>query len=183
MSERDPLKVELAPGPCLITLSDRGLASLRFPLGGAGEVLDRPARLSPPAEQAELWQEVVGQLRAYFAGQLQQFDLPVDLTGRTEFQERVLRACCDIPYGATVSYGELVGRSGHPRAARAVGQVMATNRIALVVPCHRVIGSSGGLTGYGYGLAFKERLLALEQWGGGWEEIVAAQGPGGHNGP
>jgi methylated-DNA-[protein]-cysteine S-methyltransferase len=103
----------------------------------------------------------VEQLNAYFAGQLREFDLPLDLQG-TPFQLGVWRALRDIPYGETISYGELARRIGTPKGSRAVGLANGANPIAIVVPCHRVIGSNGKLTGYGGGLGNKETLLALE---------------------
>jgi methylated-DNA-[protein]-cysteine S-methyltransferase len=100
-------------------------------------------------------------LNAYFAGELRDFDLPLDLQG-TPFQLGVWRALRDIPYGVTISYGELARRIGTPKGSRAVGLANGANPIAIVVPCHRVIGSNGKLTGYGGGLGNKETLLALE---------------------
>lgn len=104
------------------------------------------------------------QLQAYFAGELRDFELPLAAAG-TPFQQRVWRALCDIPYGETISYGELARRIGQPKAARAVGLANGQNPIAIVVPCHRVIGADGSLTGYGGGLARKRWLLAHESKG------------------
>ena len=101
------------------------------------------------------------QLEEYFAGSRKNFDLPVKLNG-TEFQVSVLKALQDIPYGETVSYGEIAKRIGRPKAVRAVGAANGRNPIPIVVPCHRVIGSSGDLTGFGGGLDTKEALLRLE---------------------
>lgn len=101
------------------------------------------------------------QLEEYFAGTRTDFDLPLNLDG-TEFQVDVLRALQKIPYGETVSYGEIAKRIGRPRAMRAVGAANGRNPIPIVVPCHRVIGSSGDLTGFGGGLDTKEALLRLE---------------------
>ncbi len=101
------------------------------------------------------------QLQEYFAGKRREFDLPLRLTG-TEFQVSVLRALQEIPYGETVSYGEIARRIGRPRAVRAVGAANGRNPIPIVVPCHRVIGSTGDLTGFGGGLDTKEALLRLE---------------------
>lgn len=101
------------------------------------------------------------QLEEYFAGSRKDFDLPVILNG-TEFQVAVLKALQEIPYGETVSYGEIARRIGRPRAVRAVGAANGRNPIPIVVPCHRVIGSSGDLTGFGGGLDTKEALLRLE---------------------
>ena len=105
--------------------------------------------------------EAARQLQAYFAGQLQRFDLPLDLRG-TDFQLRVWRELERIPYGETRSYLQIAEAIGAPRAVRAVGAANGANPIPIVVPCHRVIGASGKLVGYGGGLPLKKRLLQLE---------------------
>jgi methylated-DNA-[protein]-cysteine S-methyltransferase len=105
--------------------------------------------------------EAVRQLRAYFAGELRQFDLPLDMRG-TDFQLRVWRALEGIPYGETRSYSQVASAIGAPQAVRAVGAANGANPIPIVVPCHRVIGAGGKLVGYGGGLPLKKRLLALE---------------------
>ena len=107
-------------------------------------------------------QNAVNQLKAYFAGDLREFKLPLKLAG-TPFQLAVWKALQDIPYGQTMSYGELARRVGTPNGSRAVGLANGSNPIAIVVPCHRVIGSNGKLTGYGGGLDNKQTLLALER--------------------
>lgn len=104
----------------------------------------------------------VEQLNAYFAGELSDFDIEFDLRG-TEFQQRVWKALLTIPYGETRSYGEIAEQIGAPGSARAVGWANGHNPIAIVVPCHRVIGANGTLTGYGGGLARKRTLLELEK--------------------
>ncbi len=112
-------------------------------------------------EDPSALQGVVDQLREYFDGQRIEFDLELDMRG-SDFQRRVWQALCDIPYGETESYGELARRIGEPSAARAVGLANANNPIAVIVPCHRVIGADGSLTGYGGGLERKRLLLELE---------------------
>jgi methylated-DNA-[protein]-cysteine S-methyltransferase len=102
------------------------------------------------------------QLAEYFAGQRTEFDLPLEMAG-TDFQRRVWAALREIPYGETVSYGELARGIGKASASRAVGLANGKNPFAVVVPCHRVVGSDGSLTGYGGGLDRKRFLLALEQ--------------------
>ncbi len=102
------------------------------------------------------------QLAAYFAGELTGFDLPLAGEG-TAFQKQVWKALCDIPYGETISYGEVARRIGDPKAVRAVGLANGANPISIIIPCHRVIGANGSLTGYGGGLPVKRALLALEQ--------------------
>jgi methylated-DNA-[protein]-cysteine S-methyltransferase len=104
----------------------------------------------------------VEQIDAYFGGTLTEFSLPLDPAG-TEFQRRVWFALADIGYGRTESYGELAARVGNPKASRAVGMANGRNPIPLVLPCHRVIGADGSLTGYGGGLELKQRLLDHER--------------------
>jgi methylated-DNA-[protein]-cysteine S-methyltransferase len=126
-------------------------------------------RLDPEPDWVESvrpFKEAVRQLDAYFAGRLRQFDLPLAPDGTT-FQRRVWRALCDIPYGETVSYGELARRIERPTAVRAVGAANGQNPISIVIPCHRVIGSDGRLVGYGGGLPAKSMLLDLERRGAG----------------
>ena len=101
------------------------------------------------------------QLSEYFSDQRKEFDLPLALTG-TEFQVSVLQALLQIPYGETTSYGAIARQIGRPKAMRAVGAANGRNPIPIIVPCHRVIGSSGDLTGFGGGLDTKEALLRLE---------------------
>ncbi|MCP2163681.1 methylated-DNA--[protein]-cysteine S-methyltransferase [Goodfellowiella coeruleoviolacea] len=105
---------------------------------------------------------VVEQLTAYFAGELTQFELPLTLAG-TPFQQRVWALLREIPYGTTVSYGELAEQLGQPTAARAVGLANGRNPVGIIVPCHRVVGANGDLTGYGGGLDRKRQLLDFER--------------------
>ncbi|MEU7178060.1 MULTISPECIES: methylated-DNA--[protein]-cysteine S-methyltransferase [Streptomyces] len=117
----------------------------------------------PPADPAEPpFAATIAQLRAYFRGELTTFELPLALRG-TPFQRRVWAALCTIPYGETVSYGHLAARLGVPSAARAVGLANGRNPVGIVVPCHRVVGADGSLTGYGGGLDRKRQLLAFER--------------------
>ena len=111
--------------------------------------------------------EAARQLDEYFSGQRRQFDLPLDLQG-TEFQQRVWRAVSGIPYGQTRTYAQIAAGVGSPRAVRAVGAANGANPVAILVPCHRVVGSGGGLGGYGGGLELKRRLLDLEAGPGFW---------------
>jgi methylated-DNA-[protein]-cysteine S-methyltransferase len=128
------------------------------------------ARHLPPAAQFgvpdtganPILREAARQLDEYFDGERTEFDLPLAAEG-TPFQRRVWAALCEIPYGETVSYGELARRIGQPTASRAVGLANGKNPISIVVPCHRVIGSSGKLIGYGGGLDRKQMLLELER--------------------
>lgn len=138
---------------------EQGLRAIRF--------LEGPGRLAPdPAwrrdDRARPLRSAVRELRAYFGGELRQFSLALAPAG-TPFQLDVWRALAAIPYGETTSYGELARRIGRARAVRAVGAANGSNPLPIVVPCHRVIGSNGSLTGYGGGLPIKRALLALER--------------------
>lgn len=106
--------------------------------------------------------EAERQLDAYFKGELERFDLPLDPQG-TPFQKRVWKKLVSIPYGETLSYSELARRVGRPEAFRAVGAANGQNPISVIIPCHRVLGKNGDLTGYGGGLDMKRRLLELER--------------------
>jgi methylated-DNA-[protein]-cysteine S-methyltransferase len=112
----------------------------------------------------EVFAETGRQLNEYFAGKRRDFDLPLAFHG-TPFQQRVWTALREIPYGETVSYGKLADELGQPSAARAVGLANGKNPISVIVPCHRVVGSTGGLTGYGGGLERKRYLLDFERGG------------------
>ena len=114
------------------------------------------------AEQVDPFGQVQVQLQEYFAHQRQQFDVPIQLQG-TDFQRQVWHLLCQIPYGETISYGELAQAIQQPTAARAVGAANGRNPIAVIVPCHRVIASSGKLTGYAGGLNRKQWLLGHER--------------------
>jgi methylated-DNA-[protein]-cysteine S-methyltransferase len=139
-------------------------------LAGSGSVLRNlrmvdqtyePSRAGWSADPTA-FKDAVDQLDAYFAGELADFDIELDLRG-TEFQQRVWKALLTIPYGETRAYGEIAEQIGAPGSARAVGLANGHNPIAIVVPCHRVIGANGSLTGYGGGLDRKRTLLELEK--------------------
>jgi methylated-DNA-[protein]-cysteine S-methyltransferase len=158
----------MSPTTCYIrTPSPFGLLLL-VETGGALTAIGLPSERDGPVpraswiETAEPFAEAVRQLDAYFAGTLRRFELPLAPTG-TPFQLRVWRALREIPYGETVSYAELARRIGRPAAVRAVGAANGRNPLAIVIPCHRVIGSDGRLVGYGGGLPAKAALLALER--------------------
>lgn len=143
-------------GPLTLVSTDRVLAGLYM----TGQ------RHRPPEEtfgepDAGPFDEAVEQLDAYFAGELREFTLPLDLAG-TPFQRCVWAELQRIPYGETRTYGELAENLGKPGASRAVGLANGKNPVGIIVPCHRVIGASGSLTGYGGGLDRKQRLLAFE---------------------
>ena len=119
-----------------------------------------------PADAVEQWtpflREVAKQIKDYLRGKRKGFDLPIKLYG-TDFQRSVWKALLTIPYGATRSYGEIAKQVGNHKACRAVGMANHWNPIAIIVPCHRVIGADGSLTGFGGGLSLKRQLLDLEQ--------------------
>ena len=151
---------EVSPGFSLsIETGPAGLRRIEF--GGRGG----------NSHSSTVMRETIRQLRLYFAGSLQTFDLPLELIG-TEFQKRVWAALRTIPYGETRSYTEIAMQIGAPRAVRAVGAANGRNPIPIIVPCHRVIGASGSLVGFGGGLEWKRKLLDLESnsstWPGTW---------------
>jgi methylated-DNA-[protein]-cysteine S-methyltransferase len=113
-------------------------------------------------EETAPFEAAIAELTEYFRGVRRVFTVPLAPVG-TPFQQRVWRALLDIPYGETTSYGELARQLGQPNASRAVGLANGTNPIPVIIPCHRVIGANGSLTGYGGGLPIKQRLLALER--------------------
>lgn len=122
----------------------------------------KPARIASQSQRSPAaFTDVRTQLHEYFAGERTSFDTPLAMEGNS-FERRVWRALSDIPHGETVSYGEIARRIGRPMAARAVGLANGRNPIAVIVPCHRVIGADGTLTGYGGGLERKRFLLELE---------------------
>jgi methylated-DNA-[protein]-cysteine S-methyltransferase len=143
-------------GRLLLAGDQAGLRSVSFATSNRAGVVREDW-----VEDVAALKDAVRQLRAYFAGVLQEFDLELAPVG-TEFQLRVWKALREIPYGKTISYGELAKRVGNVKASRAVGLANGCNPIAIIVPCHRVIGSDGSLTGFGGGLRNKEILLELE---------------------
>ena len=150
-------------GPLTVVIEDDGLCGL-YVEQGLRKALERQATLGSPSRphQVPLLQAVAEQLAAYFLGQLTEFDLPLASRG-TAFQQRVWTALRRIPYGETRSYGQVATEIGNPTASRAVGAANGRNPVSIVVPCHRVIGSTGRLTGYAGGLTTKEQLLAHER--------------------
>lgn len=115
----------------------------------------------PDERSVEVLDRAAGQIMEYLEGKRRTFDVPVEMSG-TPFQKKVWEALCGIPYGETRSYGEIAKLVGSPKGARAVGMACGRNPIMILVPCHRVVGSSGKLVGFGGGLPMKEHLLALE---------------------
>jgi len=145
-------RIDSPVGPLLLAISERGLVALEF---GRGDVaagwVESPEKAAPYARELE----------EYFAGRRRRFDLPLDLRG-TDFQKSCWQELLKIPYGETRSYADIARAIGNPAAVRAVGLANGHNPIAIMVPCHRVIGSDGSLTGYGGGLETKRKLLELE---------------------
>jgi methylated-DNA-[protein]-cysteine S-methyltransferase len=152
-------------GEIWVAVSSQGVVALDFPASretisdrlrrfGFTEVLYDPEKVEP----------VLAQIKEYLHGERHNFDLQIDWSVMTPFQSQALKATKAIPYGETVSYNEIARRIGRPRAARAVGRAQATNPLPLIIPCHRVLGSDGGLHGYGAGdgLSTKAWLLQME---------------------
>ena len=160
------LRFETPLGTMLAIAEGEALASLDFADARYARVLGDDCRED---RRSPLLAECARQVGEYFAGKRRRFDLPLAPQG-TEFQRRVWREIARIPFGETVSYAGLAARSGAPGAARAAGAATGRNPLAIVVPCHRVIGAHGALTGYAGGVERKARLLALE---GAREEALA----------
>lgn len=156
-------------GPLLLAATGEGLVNVVFHADGAvrdkalrqlGARLGGPAGASPGSEALA---EPIRQLAEYFAGRRRDFALPLDWSLTSGFNRQVLRELADgVPYGTVVGYGDLAERVGQPGAAQAVGAAMGSNPLPVVVPCHRVIESDGGLGGFGGGMETKRQLLALE---------------------
>jgi methylated-DNA-[protein]-cysteine S-methyltransferase len=144
-------------GRLLLAGDGRALSHLGFP-SGKGAITPRPEW----RHDDEIFGDVKGQLQAYFDGTRREFDLPLDPQG-TSFQRMVWRELTRIPFGATISYGELARRIDNSAASRAVGAANGSNPIPIIIPCHRVIGANGSLTGFGGGIETKKWLLALER--------------------
>ena len=145
-------------GTLLLAADDHGLTRLCLP----GETLDLAEAQPVALANHPLLAEAARQVEAYLAGERHTFDLPLALHG-TPFQLRVWAELQTIPYGRTLSYGELAERLGSRARARAVGGAAHANPVAIIVPCHRLIGANGSLTGFGGGLPLKQALLDLER--------------------
>ncbi len=152
-------------GDLWLAASDAGLAAIEWGKSQAEFEAYLSRRFKRPVEYAPRWTaQAAAELREYLAGKRRHFTLDIDWTLLRPFQQMVLRATCEIPYGETRTYKEIAEQIGKPQAARAVGRAEATNPIPLVIPCHRVIGTDGKLRGYGLGegVKTKEWLLRLE---------------------
>jgi methylated-DNA-[protein]-cysteine S-methyltransferase len=151
-------RIDTPLGPLTLAATARGLAGAWFD----GQA-HHPGPLAAPHDAGQQWlREAECQLGRYFHGRQMDFSVPVDTAG-TPFQQAVWRALCAIPPGVTTDYGRLAVALGRPRAARAVGAAVGRNPVSILVPCHRVLGRDGTLTGYAGGLERKRALLALEQ--------------------
>lgn len=144
-------------GPLMLTADSAGLTALYFSQGKMSKQRPDPSWL----KDSSPFQQAANQLDEYFAGQRQQFDLPLHLQ-TSPFQQRVLAALQTIPFGQTRTYKQIAQAIGSPKAMRAVGLANGNNPLAIFIPCHRVVGSDGSLTGFGGGLDAKRYLLALE---------------------
>jgi methylated-DNA-[protein]-cysteine S-methyltransferase len=150
-------------GPLLVAVTERGLCRISFDPEPDRETEQLARFFGTRVLRAPRAVDIVKrELDEYFDGRRRAFDLPVDLRGRSEFSRIVLEHLAQVPYGEVTTYGSLAARTGRPRAARAVGTIMNRNPIPIVLPCHRVVGSTGNLVGYGGGLARKRHLLDLE---------------------
>ena len=156
MREVSYTQIDSPVGKLLLAADAQGLRLVSF------ESSKRAAPVQPRwKEDRAPFAEVIRQLQAYFGGELREFEMQLAPEG-TEFQLRVWNSLRTIPYGETISYAQLAQKIGDPKAVRAVGLANGCNPLPIIVPCHRVIGSNGSLTGFGGGLANKKKLLALE---------------------
>ncbi|HBU04929.1 MAG TPA: cysteine methyltransferase [Acidimicrobiaceae bacterium] len=156
MTDTFQTQLDSPVGVLTLVASDEGLRKVLLE-GQAEQAGD-----ATPAEFHQILAAASAQLAEYFAGDRVEFDLPLDLIG-TDFQKAAWLALADVPYGETSSYGEQAERIGRTGAFRAVGAANSKNPIPIVLPCHRIVGADGSLTGFAGGLAMKQRLLALEQ--------------------
>jgi len=155
-------------GPMLVAGEGQRLAAIKFGVDArrmpeAVEALSRELHgtYGLVADERRV-RPLIKQLNDYLTGKRTDFDVELDLSWMTPFRRRVMEECAKVPRGQVATYADLARRAGSPTAYRAVGRTMATNPVPIVVPCHRIVGSSGGLHGFGGGLDMKARLLALE---------------------
>ena len=147
------LMIETKVGPLTVLEDDQGICGVHFGNSLSPDII---------MEETPLLREAKRQLEEYFAGDRKEFRLPLSMNG-TPFQKTVWRALCTIPYGETRTYGQIAAQVGNPKGSRAIGMANHNNPIAIIVPCHRVVGAKGALTGYAGGLDIKKALLDLEQ--------------------
>ena len=144
-----------------VIISGNGIKEILININSDSDFLSRITRISSEDQKVK---KVFKQLQEYFGRERKEFDLPVEIIG-TDFQKKVWNELTKIPYGETISYGELANRMGDKNLMRAVAAANGANPIPIIIPCHRVIGADGSLTGYGGGLSVKKKLLELE---GSW---------------
>lgn len=149
-------------GDLLLAATPQGLSGAWFTEGQRGA--PDCSNWGAPTHGHPLLAQAARELNEYFAGRRQRFDVPLDLSAGTPFRQSVWRALLDIAAGDSQSYGQVAARIGHPAAVRAVGTAVGANPISVIVPCHRVLGSTGTLAGYGGGLGRKVALLRREGW-------------------
>lgn len=159
--------IESPVGPLLVAGDGRRLRALKLVrdetrVPAAIDALHRELKDDRLVAGEHRLRPVVRQLREYFAGRRQRFDCELDLAALSAFRREVLLETARVPHGAVASYREIAARTGRPGAYRATGNALGGNPIAIVIPCHRVIASDGGIGGYGGGLAIKQQLLGLE---------------------
>jgi methylated-DNA-[protein]-cysteine S-methyltransferase len=144
-----------------LSLSEKGVSRVSLPENSRAEACRKIGGdcREPPAARASC---LIEEIKLYFAGRRAEFKFNIDWTGATGFRKRVWSACATIPYGETRSYGWIAKTIGEPKAARAVGGALSENPAPIIVPCHRVVGKDGSLTGFGGGLEMKRKLLDLE---------------------
>lgn len=151
-------------GELLVAATGAGVVRIVFENGSWDSALEELQRkVGPVVENAEPLAQIITQLNEYFAGERKEFTINVDLQLAKGFRREALNHLRTIPYGKTESYAEVAEAAGSPRAMRAVGSACANNPIPLIIPCHRVVRSDGGIGGYGGGLSIKEDLLAMER--------------------
>lgn len=160
---KNTLLVDSPVGPLRIVEHDGAIVEVSFAFDSS--VHAQPGAFHSPRDASPLLEKTARELADYFAGKLTLFTVPVKPEG-TDFERLVWAELLTIPWGATRSYGEIAAAIGKPKASRAVGRAIGLNPVAIIVPCHRVIGKDGSLTGYAGGLDRKEKLLAIEGFQG-----------------
>ena len=151
-------------GPLWVAITPRGVATIHYGAEPSPSELRRLVRVYGPGivPDHKRSSALARELDQYFNGKRRAFDISYDLSGLTPFQTRVLNATARIPFGSVSTYGAIAKRAGNQKASRAAGGALNQNPIPIIVPCHRVVGASGGLVGYAGGLDVKRRLLSLE---------------------
>jgi methylated-DNA-[protein]-cysteine S-methyltransferase len=152
-------------GPLALAVSESGLARLFFCSRKDYDTFLAANQLSAGAEPVGILKEALRQVNEYFDSNRKKFDLPLDLEGQTPFRTKVLHACAKIPFGKVLTYGSLAATAGSPKAARAAGGAMANNPIALIIPCHRVVGGDKGLHGFSSPGGLKTKAILLRNEG------------------